>query len=151
MGYYFMKKCFKCGKLKQLNMFYKHKAMSDGHVNKCKECNKKDVRENRVKKLKYYRDYDAYRYQNDPNVRIRNNAFSKEYRISNPEKYAAHTLLNNAVRDGRVYKPNSCSICNKFTPKRGLHGHHEDYYKPLDVIWVCVECHHHYFHQKKLT
>jgi hypothetical protein len=40
------KKCFKCEKVKQIELFYKHPEMPDGRVNKCKECNKIDVRNN---------------------------------------------------------------------------------------------------------
>jgi len=40
------KVCFKCGTEKGLSEFYKHPKMPDGHVNKCKECNKKDIKGN---------------------------------------------------------------------------------------------------------
>ncbi len=54
------KKCFKCSKIKSLDKFYKHPKMPDGRVNKCKECNKIDVRknlfENKTRYTAYYKD-----------------------------------------------------------------------------------------------
>ena len=39
-----MKVCFKCGIEKPLTDYYKHKQMGDGHLNKCKDCTKKDTK-----------------------------------------------------------------------------------------------------------
>lgn len=56
-----MKKCFKCNVEKPLDDFYKHPATLDGRVNKCKECNKLDVRKNYKSKVSQYKSYDVER------------------------------------------------------------------------------------------
>ena len=55
-----------------------------------------------------------------------------------PEKKAAKELLRQAVKSGRKIKPDHCSECGQNTD---LHGHHTDYFKPLDVQWLCQPCH----------
>lgn len=34
--------------------------------------------------------------------------------------------------------PVRCSECNK---KGKVHGHHPDYGKPLEIVWLCPSCH----------
>lgn len=130
-----MKKCFKCGAEKPLSEYYKHPKMADGHVNKCKECNKLDVRTHR-KENESVREYD----------RLRGNRQTKEdlarYRQENPNKYNAHRLISRLVKSGLIQKLTSCEICLDQGGKKGLHGHHDDYSKPETVRWLCAKCHH---------
>lgn len=44
------KRCFKCLCELPLEAFYKHAMMGDGHLNKCKDCTKKDTKANRLAK-----------------------------------------------------------------------------------------------------
>jgi len=141
-----VKKCFKCGAEKPLTEFYKHKKMSDGHVNKCKDCNKKDVRENRALKVDYYRKYDVVRYKNDPIVRKRIIITARDWRKKYPQRYKAHTAVGNALRSGKIERM-PCEICGTV---KNLHAHHDDYSKPLDIRWLCAE-HHKKHHDKEKT
>lgn len=127
------KRCSKCGEEKLRSEFYRHSRTKDGLFGKCKECTKRDVRANRLARLEYYRAYDRARGSR------RTLEETQEWRRQNPEKYRAHVALNNAVRDGIVIKPSECERCGG---TRGIHGHHYDYSKPLDVEWLCAACHH---------
>lgn len=51
----------------------------------------------------------------------------------------ARALLRVAVAHGRVTKPVACEHC-RGEPEL-LHGHHTDYNKPIDVVWLCQPCH----------
>ncbi len=55
----------------------------------------------------------------------------------NPEKVRAHRILQAAVRRGEIQRQ-PCAVCGA----KGVHGHHEDYSRPLDVDWLCLHCHH---------
>jgi hypothetical protein len=59
----------------------------------------------------------------------------------NPEKLAAWQAVARALRNKVITKPDKCSVCNAEKANRLLHAHHEDYTKPLDILWVCAGCH----------
>lgn len=132
-----MKQCFKCKQEKELSEFYAHKETSDGHLGKCKECTKLDVLEHRKKHVERIRAYDRERGKLPHRVRA-NTERNKLRRKLYPQKYIARNMVSNAVRDNRLFKPKLCSKCDI---EARIYGHHEDYYKPLDVIWLCQVCH----------
>lgn len=58
------------------------------------------------------------------------------------QKHEARMAVNAAIGKGLIFKPKVCEGCNKQVANKGhLHGHHEDYSKPLDVVWLCRICH----------
>jgi len=63
------------------------------------------------------------------------------YKYKNPEKVRSQWMLRYNIEKGKIDKPDSCSECKKNMPKNKIQGHHEDYSKPLDVIWLC-DLHH---------
>lgn len=131
------KKCFKCGEIKPINQFYKHPQMPDGTVNKCKECNKKDVREHRLnpKYRESVLEYDRNRFKK-PERKKNVLEYQIKRRKKYPEKERARRLIGYRIRAG-ILKPMSCEICgNKKTE-----AHHDDYLKPLDIRWLCFKCH----------
>jgi len=54
------------------------------------------------------------------------------------EKHNARAKLKYALKSGRMKKPDVCEMCNC---RNKIHGHHEDYAKPLEVMWLCTACH----------
>lgn len=142
-----MKTCFKCNQEKPLTEFYKHKKMADGHLNKCKDCAKKDVHNHRHGKGRnYVLEYDRIRSKRPERIKAKQEYAKtdsgkavmkkarKNYKTKYPERSAAQIAFNNAVRDGKIKPWVVCSLpeCDK-KPE----AHHPDYSRPFDVVWLC--------------
>jgi len=50
----------------------------------------------------------------------------------------ARTLVSKAIKEGVLIRP---AVCPRCEVERFVEGHHEDYNKPLDVMWLCRSCH----------
>ena len=145
------KTCFKCDIEKPLSEFYKHKQMADGHLNKCKDCAKKDVSSNYRENIDHYKEYERARaglahrvqarldYSLTEQGKAAGNRAKTTWTKRNPIKRMASIIVGNAVRDNKLIKPDFCSVC--FSKSKKIHGHHDDYAFPLVVRWLCPACH----------
>lgn len=117
--------CKSCGTDKNESDFYKGDKT-------CKDCRKEKARANRKEKAEYYREYDRKRGNRQPE------GYLASYREKYPNKYRAHNLVNNSIRDGKLKKETECQSCGS---SFAVHAHHDDYAYPLSVRWLCAACH----------
>ena len=117
-------------------MFEKHKTGKDGHRNICRLCMNKQ-------RNKYYRD----KYRSDPGYRAeylsKKYKYHKERKINHSQpqtdKRRAYDRVKYALKTGGLLRPKMCELCGIEHNK--LHGHHVDYTKALNVIFLCPPCH----------
>lgn len=131
------KKCFKCHILKPIDYFYVHKQMGDGHLNKCKECTRKDVGEryNDPARRQYIREYEHRRFQT-PHRKKLVLEYAKKRIKRDPIKNRARAMVGRAVRSGSLVRM-PCQECGD----KKAQAHHDDYSKPLEVRWFCFYHH----------
>jgi len=119
----FVKICSACYETKPSTDFYKSAINKDGLCGQCKVCHNKKVNENRGnKKLLSFK-------QIAPN--------KKFWLQENKLKQKAHQDVNYAIQKGKLVR----QPCERCGTTKNVVAHHEDYSKPLDVVWLCQ--HHH--------
>jgi len=102
----------------------------------CSKC-KKPLEETRVNKQRYCKKCHA------TNMRL----VRPKHRDLKPEakkKATARCYANEYLRRGKLEKQ-PCQVCGSEDSQK----HHEDYSKPLDVVWLCRK-HHLELHRKSV-
>ena len=151
-------KCTMCERILPLSEFYKSKIAKRGHEGKCKKCryeqfkqwsknNKDKIRANCIKyqevnkdkireRKKIYQKQYAQKHYIEYRQKIIE--YQKQYAKKYPSKARARGIVKNHIKYGKIKRPTICSCCNR---KDVIHAHHEDYSKPLEIIWLCASCH----------
>lgn len=138
-----MKKCPQCEMEKDLGSFYKSPKTKDGLYAYCKSCCKKRAKkwrdDNPEKRHKQIVEYKVKKKSVRTYNRGDRTSQSRRYSQLHRDAVLAQRKVDAACRKGILKRPNICSVCG--IQSDNIHGHHEDYGKPLDVIWVCWLCH----------
>ena len=68
-----------------------------------------------------------------------NNMRYKKIQIKRyPERVFAREQVKRELIKRTIVRPDNCSKCGKECKPQ---GHHDDYSRPLDVVWLCRACH----------
>lgn len=149
------KPCRVCGERLPIVEFYKNPMAADGHFAECRRCWIAISGEySRTSKGRAVSRESTRRYRSTEYGRERQRAYHKawlkteagrrhrarrqrRYDAANPEKRAAHGAVKRALKRGDMHRQ-PCRECGTIA---NVHAHHEDYSRPLDVVWLCRKHH----------
>lgn len=137
--------CTICGQEKDESEFYFRRSSGRFRAD-CKDCKNKrnSARYSTTAYKLRKRELSRRNRGNDVN-RAREIRSAANYLAKYPEKSAAKRAVRRAVESGILIRPEKCQMCNSefetLDGRAGIHAHHPDYSKPLDVMWLCPICH----------
>lgn len=126
------------------------KAKENERIQNSKKDYAKEGKRRYEKNSNYYKEW----YWSNPEIRLKKIEKRKEWALKNPLKSAeyakkqrqinrqkcnARKKVKWAVNIGRLTRSKSCEMCGHEANR--IEGHHQDYSKPLSVVWLCASCH----------
>jgi len=114
--------CKQCSESKTPEMFYKKNKV------RCKDCVRARAIANRAANIEHYR-----KQRTTPERRAQQQA----YRRKDRDQIKARSIVQHAIEAGKL----TIQPCEQCGIDKNIHAHHEDYKKPLSVVWLCPKCH----------
>lgn len=131
--------CPICSRWLSASSFYPSKRTSNGITSECRTCHIRisiKTRDIEKKNESNRRSMRKVRELNPELFRARERLASQK-RIKDI-RYYARQIVRHAIAGGIIVKPRRCEKCGQ---EKKLTGHHQDYTKPLEIEWLCYECH----------
>lgn len=113
------------------DLFYKNARTKDGLGRLCKKCDNERTNLYRKNNLEIGRNLSRkYRELHPDKVKESARKAVKKWYLNNKEKVRAHKKVFKAIKSGKLKREN-CFCGEK------AQAHHEDYGKPLEIMWLC--------------
>ena len=123
-----MKKCSKCNIIKELNKFYKHKAMKDGLMSYCIVCTKADAKQwQRDNRVSHNKSLQKWQQNNGEKVKVN----SKQWYENNKEVWLKDCRTRQKAIEPGVYR-----IINLITGKSYIGESVEPYRRNCTHMWI---------------
>jgi hypothetical protein len=129
------KVCTVCKRLLPLPDFCRSKRSADGRLYRCRTC---DYKNNRKWRAAHPEEWAQHQQQYRQRAKGKLRADVRSRRAAHPDRYRAQWAVGNALVGGHLKRPRRCSVCHRVCLPD---AHHEDYSKPLEILWVCRPCH----------
>jgi len=94
-----------------------------------------------------YAKFRQQKYRQTKKGKMSKRKYDEEYNSKYKERIKARHKFKYAICKKKLIRPNICDICKKTCKP---YGHHEDYSKPLEVIWMCPKCHFYYHNSHRI-
>ncbi len=133
-------KCSTCGLFRVEAFFYYDSRTPNRLKSQCKKCHKEcNIRtRDTINARRINRESMRRRRKIDPEKYRKRDREASRKRNKKTPAIMARQRLNSAVMAKKITVPSRCSECNG---RHKLTAHHGDYSKPLNVEWLCYECH----------
>lgn len=137
-----MKTCTQCKRTLPKDSFCRWCLSPDGLAPQCRECRKKDRMRYACLNRDQVRESSRRRRAKNPELMRKQDAENaKRMRLKHKKKASVRKMVGYRVSNG-IIKPLPCAFCGETKTV----AHHNDYDKPLELLWLCTS-HHRAWHR----